>query len=94
MTRDRTPIPPYDSPFLNRVQAEEVRLGNPIAQDGNGWGKIKRLIILRSPFRSSLTDLPSDVEYHLINDPHYWQAELKDASTSEMLACGFALGRG
>jgi hypothetical protein len=80
---------PFASDHLNALLAEELAAGNRVHQDGEGWGSFCRLVVLKQPFRTLASPLPAGLEHRVINDPHYWQAEVADTRTSEMLACGF-----
>ncbi|QOI99400.1 MAG: hypothetical protein HRU70_02410 [Phycisphaeraceae bacterium] len=80
---------PYESTALNALLAAELAAGNRVHQDGDGWGTLRRLVVLERPFLALPSPLPPGLEHHTVNDPHYWQAEVLDPMTSEMLACGF-----
>lgn len=80
---------PFESAHLNALLAAELAAGNRVHQDEGGWGAIRRLVVLRHPFRALPSTLGAGLEHHPVNDPHYWQAEVLDRGTSEMLACGF-----
>jgi hypothetical protein len=84
-----TMTPPFDSNHLNALLAAELVAGNAVHQDDGGWGSFRRLVVLKRPFRALRSSLALGLEHHVINDPHYWQAEVVDTHTSEMLACGF-----
>lgn len=86
--------PPFDSDHLNALLATELAAGNRVRRDDGGWGAIRRLVLLDKPFTTLLAPLPAALEHRAINDPHYWQAEVVDHRTSEMLACGFDTPRG
>lgn len=53
------------------------------------WGKLKRLIILDAPFRTTAWKEHGSLTFRDINDPHYWKAEVEDSGTHELLACRF-----
>jgi len=80
---------PFRSEPLNQLLTQELTLGNRIVDDGPGWGSMKRLVILHSPFRTPLSSLPAALSYREVNDPHYWKTEIVDRDTMEMLACRF-----
>ncbi|HQR06534.1 MAG TPA: hypothetical protein PLN21_06915 [Gemmatales bacterium] len=79
----------FQSEPLNQLLAQELTLGNRIVDDGPGWGQATRLVLLQSPFRSSLSKLAPSLVAREVNDPHYWKTEIEDTSTKEMLACRF-----
>lgn len=79
----------FETELLNTLLGQELAKGNSIADEGPGWGSMKRLVILRSPFHCSVASLHSRLSHHEVNDPHYWKAEIVDSVTNEMLACRF-----
>ena len=81
--------PPFTSAGLNLVLQGELAAGNRIAEDTGGWGAMTRLVILGDPFKTDTAVLPAGLEYHDVNDPHYWKAEFHDPRTRELLACRF-----
>lgn len=81
---------PFASKHLNDFLAAELAAGNAVHQDEGGWGMIKRLIVLHHPFRALPANMPAGLQRRNVNDPHYWQTEVLDTHTSEMLACKFS----
>lgn len=79
----------FVSETLNAVLHAELAAGNRVAEDGPGWGSMKRLVILQEPFHTTLQLLPGSLSYREVNDPHYWKAEIVDRATMELLACRF-----
>ena len=80
---------PFKSPGLNALLERELSAGNRVAEDGGGWGTITRLVLLGEPFKTDPTSPPAGLEYHDVDDPHYWKAEVADPRTHELLACRF-----
>jgi hypothetical protein len=75
----------FTSAALNEVLATELAAGNRVLDGGEPWGQYVLLVRLALPFRS--TSFPAGLVYREVNDPHYWQAELVDERTKEMLVC-------
>ena len=84
-----TTTPPFKSPGLNTALERELAAGNRVAEDSGGWGTMTRLVMLGEPFKTGQTSPAAGLEYHDVNDPHYWKAELHDPRTRELLACRF-----
>ncbi|WP_353568962.1 hypothetical protein [Haloferula sargassicola] len=82
---------PLDSPALQAVLMAELDAGAKIVEGTSSpnWGKMKRLIILDAPFRTSAWKEHGGLTFRDINDPHYWRAEVEDTATHELLACRF-----
>ena len=82
---------PLDSPALQAVLMAELDAGAKIVEGTSSpnWGTMKRLIILDAPFRTSSWKEHGGLTFRAINDPHYWQAEIEDSATLELLACRF-----
>ena len=81
-----------DSPSLQSFLDAEVAAGAKIVEgtENPNWGKMKRLIILDAPFRTSGWKAHPELTFRDTNDPHYWRAEVEDTETHELIACRFA----
>lgn len=55
------------------------------------WGKMKRLIILDAPFRTTPWRAYAELEFREVNMSHYWKSEVEDIVTHELVACRFAV---
>jgi hypothetical protein len=82
---------PLDSHALQAVLRAELDAGAKIVEGTSApsWGTMRRLIILDAPFRTSAWKGHGGLTFREINDPHYWQAEVEDPATHELLACRF-----
>ena len=69
----------------------EINAGAKIVEGTSvpNWGALQRLIILDAPFRTTAWKEHAGLTFRDINDPHYWQAEVEDKLTHELLACRF-----
>jgi len=82
------PTKPQMAVPLQGILEEELARGNAVVEVGNWPPKCELLVLLRSPFHRDYSPLPG-VEFALINDPHYWQAEYSYRGGQQTLACGF-----
>lgn len=72
---------------LKRLLDAEIAAGNSIVETGSGWPKPHSVIVrLRNPFTVAHELKPADVEYRLINDPHWWKDEFD--SNDHLLTVG------
>lgn len=82
-TRD---LPPLNSRLLQSLLQQELAAGNQIAADGPPLGSLQRLILFAGPFRTAVPAGES-LQKNEPNDPHWWQTEVIDLATQEMIAC-------
>ncbi|MDH7462158.1 hypothetical protein QEG73_12745 [Chitinophagaceae bacterium 26-R-25] len=76
------------SSTLSKILNRELELGNEIVETSKGWPEETTIIILlKKPFINKYES--ENVEYRIINDPHYWNAEYLDRSNKHVLACRF-----
>lgn len=76
------------SPSLKIILAREIELGNQIVETSEGWPHANSMMVfLEKPFLD--TYQIEKIEYHDINDPHYWKAEYFDGALNHTLACKF-----
>ena len=74
---------------LRGLLEAEVAAGNRIAGTGRGLhGKAGVVVLLSDPFRVKPATLPTGVEFRVVNDPLWWQAEYVHHPTQHCLACG------
>jgi len=76
---------------LKEILERELSAGNEIRETYEGdWpqeGSV--MVFLSKPFKTPIQrDLP-DIEYTLVNDPHYWKAQYLDTTTNVYLCCKF-----
>ena len=73
---------------LKKILDDEINLGNNIVETSDGWPHVSSIIVfLEKPFYQKYEI--EKIEYHDINDPHYWKAEYYDAALNHTLACKF-----
>lgn len=77
-------------PALRKIMDAELKAGNKFKEACIGWPDDETLIVF---FKNSFVtptrnDLP-DVEYKMIDDPHYWRSEYRDMAHKQLLADGF-----
>lgn len=75
----------FSSDILNEILDNELRRGNKIAENTSWPPKCKKLIILEKRFSRKYK--ADNINYNVINDPHYWYAEYSLKDSSESLAC-------
>lgn len=76
------------SKTLKVILDEEIKLGNHIAETSKGWSQDDTVIVfLDKPFKKQYHI--ENIEYRIIDDPHYWKAEYYDSSKNHVLACKF-----
>jgi hypothetical protein len=77
-------------PSLQPLLANELSLGNSVAETAQDWPKHGSIfIMLALPFLAPVEHLPEQVTYHEVNDPHYWKADYFQSETKHILACRF-----
>jgi hypothetical protein len=80
------------NPTLRGILEAELAAGNTVVETWGGWpanGSIG--VQLEKQFRSKTNDLPPNVRYREVNDPHYWKAEIESIEQPHVLTCGFAI---
>ncbi len=76
---------------LQVILKEETKAGNEIVEISKGdWPeKNATFIFLKKPFLTPIRHNLPNVEYRLINDPHYWKAEYHHQQSNVLLCCKF-----
>lgn len=77
----------FESTTLNTILNTELEKGNTIIEETNWPPRCKRLIVLANFFKEEYS-FP-DLQYKVINDPHYWYAEYATEDGAECLACRY-----
>jgi hypothetical protein len=78
-------------PELAPVLASELAAGNAVAYtDSAPSGPEAVFVMLKKPFARGESDTPPNVEYELVNDPHWWLAEYRCVVHHHVIACQFA----
>ncbi|MBL7804794.1 MAG: hypothetical protein JNL02_13720 [Saprospiraceae bacterium] len=73
---------------LARIALEEMNRGNRIVEIARGWPETRTILVfLGQPFKDEYP--AASLEYHEIDDPHYWKSEYFDPATGHVLACKF-----
>ena len=80
-------LPRMASP-MQAILMSELSRGNSILSVGDWPPGCRLFVMLARPFRKKYA-MSGDVEYALVNDPHYWKAEYRYRNGLECLACGF-----
>ena len=76
------------STTLKGILDAELKLGNTVAETGEGWPTDNGIIVfLRVPFKGRYS--MQQIEFREINDPHYWLSEYFDHTTGHILACKY-----
>lgn len=77
-------------PELRQILESELAAGNEIGDCSRGWPeKASVIVALKKPFRKVTEARPAGVEYRVIGDPHWWNAEYSTKHPSHLLTCGF-----
>ncbi|CAN7233916.1 hypothetical protein [Aminobacter sp. LjRoot7] len=79
---------PRMAPPLQAILMSELSRGNSILSVGDWPPDCRLFVMLARPFRKKYV-MSADVEYAVVNDPHYWKAEYRYRNGEECLACGF-----
>ncbi|GAA2829406.1 hypothetical protein EDC40_102166 [Aminobacter aminovorans] len=79
---------PQMAPPLQAILLSELSRGNSILSVGDWPPDCRLFVMLARPFRKKYV-MTTDVEYAVVNDPHYWKAEYLYRNGLECLACGF-----
>lgn len=74
---------------LRTIFDAEMEAGNSIIEIDDSWPQSNVNIWLKNPINPKFQDLFSDIEYTLLNDPHYWLEEYVDRKRESMLAAKF-----
>ena len=76
---------------LKKILMQELASGNTIFETwkGNWPFPSNTVILLNKPFITPLQSNIEGVEFHNINDPHYWKAEYYDKINNMLLGCKF-----
>jgi hypothetical protein len=78
-------------PSLQPLLAKELSVGNAVVETTMDWPQQGSIfIMLAFPFKASVSELPDQVIYRELNDPHYWKAEYLHSEVKHVLACRFA----
>lgn len=73
-------------PELRTILDAELVAGNQVVEAWDGYGSV---VLLAKPFVQRHEGSPGKVEFHEVNDPHYWKAEWRSLETDQVLACRF-----
>lgn len=76
--------PPIRSAHLRAALDRELSAGNALIEWAGGSGGMPLMVLLAGPFRAAHGP---ELVRREVNDPHWWQAELSDPETGEILAC-------
>lgn len=76
---------------LKEILLLELKAGNHICETYKGDWPCNDciMIFLEKPFLTPIQKNLATIEFHNINDPHYWKAEYYDKETNQFLCCGF-----
>ena len=74
-------------PALRAILAAELAAGNAVKETGRGWPDADSVFVrLLHPFRALPSPLPDGVVHNVLNDPHWWAADLTTAKPRHTLA--------
>lgn len=76
---------------LNEILDLELKAGNRIVETYEGdWPYPNSIMIfIDKPFKTPIQRNLENIEFHNINDPHYWKAEYFDKNNNMWLCCKF-----
>ena len=76
---------------LNDILELEIKAGNTITETYEGDWPFQNsiMIFLRRPFLTPIQRDLEDIQFRIVNDPHYWKAEYVDVKNNMHLCCGF-----
>ena len=78
-------------PELRQLLDLELARGNRIFETGSGWPRETTILVsLQNHFGPMPSELPPGVEFHEVNDPHWWKSEYFHAPTGHLLICRFS----
>ena len=77
----------FKSGVLNEILETELKQGNLVTQKSNWPPSLDLVICLKYRFDRDYSR--SGLRHRVLNDPHYWYAEIHSSATQEMLVCGF-----
>lgn len=73
-------------PALRALLAAELAAGNEVKETGRGWPDADSVFVrLRHGFRAMPATLPDGVVHLVLNDPHWWTAELSTQQPRHLL---------
>ena len=72
---------------LRTIAEAELAAGNLVAEASRLGDYF--IVWLAGPFRHKPEQLPPDVKFREVNDPHWWKAEYVHEPTKHVLACKF-----
>lgn len=74
-------------PALQAILAAELAVGNEVVETGQGWPDPDSVFVrVRRPFATLPRALPDGVQFHELNDPHWWKAEVTTAAPRHTIA--------
>ena len=74
-------------PSLIPIFDAEMAAGNEVAELRTGWPDVDSVFVrLRQFFLTGRRDVPADVTFTELNDPHWWKAEYSSAKPRHILA--------
>ena len=74
-------------PALSAILAAELAAGNEVAEMQAGWPDADSVFVrLRQPFVHRPPDLPAGIQFHELNDPHWWKSEYTSENPRHILA--------
>jgi hypothetical protein len=77
-------------PSLFPILNKELNLGNEVVETAVDWPRPGSIfIMLAHPFRPRIGELPDQVTFRELTDPHYWKAEYVQEGVKHVLACRF-----
>lgn len=73
-------------PALRALVAAELAAGNEVKETGRGWPDADSVLVrLRHAFRAMPAQLPDGVVHTVLDDPHWWTAELSTRQPRHLL---------
>lgn len=78
----------FTSAALNDIVQQEINRGNSVRKHAPWPPSVDTIFGLKYRFGQSYR--VHGLFYNVINDPHYWYAEIVSAATKEMLIYGFS----
>lgn len=75
-------------PALRALLAAELAAGNEVRETSRGWPDPDSVLVrLQRPFAALPAVLPAGVVHRVLNDPHWWRAELATTAPRHLLIC-------
>ena len=84
--RSMTPSIKQLAPPLRAILDAELAAGNSISEVAKWSPTCALFVLLGSPFRTG-PHTGLDLEYRILNDPHYWKADYMYRNGEQCLAC-------